>query len=47
VLADVIITPHTAFLTSEALHNIAETTVENLKEFALGKKLTNEVTPQS
>jgi D-lactate dehydrogenase len=44
---NVIVTPHIAFLTTEALHNIAETTVDNLKEFALGKKLTNEVTPQS
>ena len=41
-----IATPHIAFLTHEALVNIAETTVDNLKEAALGKKLTNEVVVQ-
>lgn len=41
--ADVIVTPHTAFLTEEALEAIANTTVQNLTEFATGKPLTNEV----
>jgi D-lactate dehydrogenase len=41
-----IATPHIAFLTQEALVNIAETTVDNLKQAALGKKLSNEVEPQ-
>ena len=44
--ADVIVTPHLAFLTTEALLAIAETTVQNLAEFAEGKKLTNEVQPE-
>jgi D-lactate dehydrogenase len=41
-----IATPHIAFLTHEALVNIAETTVDNLKQAALGNKLSNEVEPQ-
>ncbi len=45
--ADVIVTPHLAFLTTEALLAIAETTVQNLAEFADGKKLNNEVQPES
>eukprot|EP01025_Chloroclados_australasicus_P036425 TRINITY_DN3713_c0_g1_i4.p1 TRINITY_DN3713_c0_g1~~TRINITY_DN3713_c0_g1_i4.p1 ORF type:complete len:391 (-),score=39.18 TRINITY_DN3713_c0_g1_i4:296-1468(-) len=40
---NVIITPHSAFLTEEALSNIASTTVNNIKEFALGQELSNEV----
>mmetsp|Transcript_57205 Transcript_57205/g.183812 ORF Transcript_57205/g.183812 Transcript_57205/m.183812 type:complete len:418 (+) Transcript_57205:90-1343(+) len=40
---NVIITPHTAFLTHEALKNICSTTIENLEEFISGKPLTNEV----
>lgn len=40
---NVIITSHQAFLTHEALHNIAETTLINIKQFAGGEKLTNEV----
>jgi D-lactate dehydrogenase len=35
---NVIITSHQAFLTKEALANIAETTIENLHEFQLGKR---------
>jgi D-lactate dehydrogenase len=42
-VADVIVTPHTAFLTEEALEAIAKTTVQNLTEFANGSDLTNEV----
>ena len=32
-MPNVIVTSHQAFLTAEALHNIAETTVENLRAF--------------
>ena len=42
-LPNVIVTSHQAFLTVEALKNIAETTVSNLDEFFDGKALTNEV----
>eukprot|EP00210_Caulerpa_lentillifera_P004681 g4466.t1 len=42
---NVLITPHSAFLTNEALKNIATTTIENLKEFVMGETLTNEVKP--
>jgi len=42
-MPNVIVTSHQAFLTDEALRNIAETTLENLKEFFDGKGLTNEV----
>lgn len=41
--SNVIVTPHTAFLTEEALEAIAKTTVQNLTEFANGSDLTNEV----
>ncbi len=40
---NVIITSHQAFFTKEAMHNIAETTLNNIKEFDEGKPLTNEV----
>lgn len=44
-LPNVLITSHQAFLTQEALRNIATTTMENLKEYFDGKtKFTNEVT---
>ena len=43
VMPNVIVTSHQAFFTKEALHNIAETTLGNIKEFAEGKELTNEV----
>lgn len=39
----VIVTPHSAFLTNEALANIASTTVTNMEEFLLNKPLTNEI----
>lgn len=42
-LPNVILTSHQAFLTEEALNNIAETTARNITEFFEGKKLTNEV----
>jgi len=42
---NVLITSHQAFLTHEALHNIAETTLANLREFASGSTtLRNRVT---
>lgn len=40
---NVIITSHHAFLTNEALRNIAMTTFQNITDFESGKKLTNEV----
>lgn len=40
---NVLITSHQGFLTKEALHNIAETTFENIDEFSRGAKLTNEI----
>lgn len=42
----VIITPHVAFLTEEALKSIAEVTVANLKAAALGEDLVNQVKPR-
>jgi len=42
-MRNVIVTSHQAFLTDEALHNIAETTFENLDEFFEDKPLTNEI----
>lgn len=41
---NVILTGHQAFLTTEALTNIANTTLNNISEFEKGMKLTNEVT---
>lgn len=43
---NVLISPHSAFLTQEALDNIATTTVANIKEFQAGSKLTFEVLPK-
>lgn len=40
---NVLITSHQAFLTTEALGNIVETTLENISEFESGKSLRNEV----
>lgn len=40
---NVIITGHQAFLTSTALENIAQVTLDNFKDFLNGKKLSNEV----
>lgn len=37
----VLITPHSAFLTHEALANIASTTISNIEEYLTGKELTN------
>lgn len=43
-LPNVLVSSHQAFLTEEALSNIADTTLNNIKEFADGMPLTNEVT---
>ena len=40
---NVVLTSHQAFLTEEALENIAQTTFANLDEFFAGGNLTNEV----
>ncbi len=40
---NVLITSHQAFFTGEALNNIAETTLENIKAFAEDKPLVNEI----
>lgn len=40
---NVLLTSHQAFLTREALHNIAVTTLENLDDYFGGKELANEV----
>ncbi|MFC1938925.1 D-lactate dehydrogenase family protein [Chloroflexota bacterium] len=37
---NVIVTSHQAFLTHEALSNIADTTLESIREFELGKRMT-------
>ena len=41
---NVILTSHQAFFTREALHNIALTTMQNIRDWADGKVLKNEVT---
>ena len=40
---NVLITSHQAFLTEEALHNIAMVTLQNMDDFFAGKELVNEV----
>jgi len=42
-MPNVIVTSHQAFLTREALHNIAVTTLQNLDDFFSGAPLPNEV----
>lgn len=42
---NVLVTPHSAFLTREALQNIADTTIQNLNEFISGSSLSYEVKP--
>ena len=42
-MPNVIVTSHQAFLTNEALMNIAETTFDSIKEYADCKPLTNEI----
>lgn len=43
---NVIITSHQAFLTEEALRNIAEVTLQNFEDFLQGKELVNEVSAE-
>jgi D-lactate dehydrogenase len=43
----VLITPHAAFLTHEALDNIASTTISNIEEYLQDKQLTNELHPKA
>ena len=40
---NVIITGHQAFLTTNALKNISDVTLQNIKDFSEGKELVNEV----
>ena len=40
---NVIVTSHQAFFTKEALHNIAETTLQNIEDFRCHRPLANEV----
>ena len=40
---NVIVTSHQAFFTKEALHNIAETTLQNIEDFRCHRTLVNEV----
>jgi D-lactate dehydrogenase len=42
---NVLITSHQGFLTTEALHNIAETTLESVRAFEAGEPLPHEVRP--
>jgi D-lactate dehydrogenase len=42
-MPNVVITSHQAFLTHEALYNIAETTIKNINDFFDGKPLENEI----
>ena len=42
-MPNVLLTSHQAFLTKEALENIAKTTIQNLNEFFEDKPLTNEI----
>lgn len=42
-MPNVIVTSHQAFLTQEALHNIAETTFKNCREYFDNKVLSNEI----
>lgn len=43
MMPNVIVTSHQAFFTREAMHNIAATTLQNVKDWAEGKPLANEV----
>ena len=40
-----VITPHTAFLTAEALAAIGDTTIGNVHEYLAGGELSNRVRP--
>ncbi len=43
MMPNVIVTSHQAFFTREAMRNIAETTLENIRDWAEGRELKNEV----
>ena len=43
MMPNVIVTSHQAFFTKEATHNIAVTTLQNIRDFEEGKELVNEV----
>ena len=43
MMPNVIVTSHQAFFTREATHNIAVTTLQNIRDFEEGKELANEV----
>ena len=43
-MPNVIVTSHQAFLTKEALTNIANTTLDNISEYLKNGKCANEVT---
>ena len=42
-MPNVLVTSHQAFLTEEALKNIAEVTLQNADDYFAGKKLENEI----
>jgi D-lactate dehydrogenase len=42
-MPNVLVTSHQAFLTEEALHNIANTTLENIRQFRDGSVMDNEI----
>lgn len=46
-MPNVLLTSHQAFLTEEALNNIAEVTVRNISAFLKGEKLENEICYQN
>ena len=46
-LPNVIITSHQAFLTEEALSNIAKTTLGNIKEYFMGEEPVNKIHPEA
>lgn len=43
MMPNVIITSHQAFFTKEAMHNIAQTTLQNISDWDNGRELVNEV----
>ncbi len=43
MMPNVIVTSHQAFFTREAMRNIAETTLQNIRDWAEGRELKNEV----
>jgi len=40
---NILVTSHQGFFTAEALHNIAETTLQNIQDYFLGNDLKNEI----